>query len=90
MTPIYTEPLRNTPLYRNTTPCTSPPPTSGKSAAWLAGLGEEDEWFCPDCKNDDDIVGGSGKMTKKAMAKGTKDSKRDWGKGFACTGRNKV
>ena len=29
-------------------------------------------------------------MTKKAMAKGTKDSKRDWGKGFACTGRNKV
>jgi E3 ubiquitin-protein ligase UHRF1 len=62
----------------------------GKSAAWLAGLGEEDEWFCPECKNDDDIVGGSGKMTKKKMAAGTKDSKRDWGKGFACTGRNKT
>ena len=61
----------------------------GKSAAWLAGLGDDDEWFCPDCKNDDDIVGGSSKMQKKKLAAGTKDTKRDWGKGFACTGRNK-
>ena len=62
----------------------------GKSAAWLAGLGDDDEWFCPDCKNDDDIVGGSSKMAKKKLAAGTKDSGRDWGKGFACTGRNKT
>jgi len=62
----------------------------GKSMAWLAGLGDDDEWFCPDCKNDDDIVGGSSKMAKKKLAAGTKESTRDWGKGFACTGRNKT
>merc|ERR1719400_61231 len=40
--------------------------------------------------NDDDIVGGSSKMAKKKLAAGTKESTRDWGKGFACTGRNKT
>ena len=66
------------------------PKCIGKSAAWLAGLGDDGEWFCPDCKNDDDIVGGSSKMAKKKLAAGTKESTRDWGKGFACTGRNKT
>ena len=28
-------------------------------------------------------------MQKKKLAAGTKDTKRDWGKGFACTGRSK-
>ena len=62
----------------------------GKSAAWLAGLGGDDEWFCPDCKNDDDIVGGTNKMAKKKFAVGTKDGTNDRGKGFACTGSNKT
>ena len=45
----------------------------------------DSEWFCPDCKNDNDIVGGKLKMTKKKTGEG-----RDWGKGFACTGRTKT
>ena len=28
-------------------------------------------------------------MQKKKLAAGTKDSKRDWGKEFTCTGRSK-
>ena len=45
-----------------------------------------EEWFCPLCKNDDDIVGGSKEMKKKKLL----SNNRDWGKGFACQGRTKV
>ena len=44
----------------------------------------EEDWYCPDCKNDNDIVGGKLKMTKKKTGEG-----RDWGRGFACQGRTK-
>jgi len=59
----------------------------------LKVLPEEDEWFCPECKNEDDIVKAGEKMKvgkKKAkMPSATCDSKRDWGKGFATAGRTK-
>jgi len=55
----------------------------------LTALPTEDEWFCPECKNDDNIVGGKVKMTKK-KAGPAGDSTRDWGQGFATAGRTKV
>ena len=47
----------------------------------------EDEWFCPLCKRDVDIVGvgGSKQMAKKKLS----DNNRDWGKGMACQGGTK-
>ena len=47
---------------------------------------EQDEWFCPLCKRDVDIVGVGG---SKQMAKKKSGSDRDWGKGMACQGRTK-
>eukprot|EP00092_Neocalanus_flemingeri_P020389 GFUD01022087.1.p1 GENE.GFUD01022087.1~~GFUD01022087.1.p1 ORF type:complete len:755 (-),score=252.74 GFUD01022087.1:131-2395(-) len=55
----------------------------------MTSLPTEDEWFCPECKNEDNIVGGNVKMGKKKAGYGTKDSKRDWGQGFATVGRTK-
>jgi len=56
----------------------------------MTSLPTEDEWFCPECKNDDNIVGGKVKMGKRKIVGGTGDSKRDWGQGFATVGRTKV
>jgi len=60
----------------------------------LKALPEEDEWFCPECKNEDNIVKIGDKMKvgkKKAkMPSATGDTKRDWGQGFATVGRTKV
>ena len=47
-------------------------------------LQSDDEWFCPDCKNDDNIVGGNVKMAKKKV-----NSNAKWGGGFATAGRTK-
>jgi len=55
----------------------------------MTTLPTDDEWFCPECKNDDNIVGGKVKMAKK-KAGPAGDSNRDWGKGFATVGRTKV
>ena len=51
--------------------------------------------FCPLCKNDDSEIVKAGeklkdskKKAKMASAKG--NTSRDWGKGFACAGRQKV
>eukprot|EP00090_Calanus_glacialis_P008127 TRINITY_DN16464_c0_g1_i4.p1 TRINITY_DN16464_c0_g1~~TRINITY_DN16464_c0_g1_i4.p1 ORF type:complete len:757 (-),score=288.61 TRINITY_DN16464_c0_g1_i4:194-2464(-) len=55
----------------------------------MTSLPTEDEWFCPECKNEDNIVGGKVKMGKKKAGPGTGDSKRDWGQGFATVGRTK-
>lgn len=51
--------------------------------------------FCPLCKNDDTEIVKAGeklkeskKKAKMASAKG--NTSRDWGKGFACAGRQKV
>lgn len=59
----------------------------------LKALPEDDEWFCPECKNDDDIVKAGEKVKvgkKKAkMISNTGTTKRDWGNGFATVGRTK-
>jgi len=59
----------------------------------LKAMPEDDEWFCPECKNEDDIVKIGEKMKvgkKKAkMPSATGDTKRDWGQGFATVGRTK-
>jgi len=54
----------------------------------MTSLPTEDEWFCPECKNEDNIVGGNVKMGKK-KAGPSGDCKRDWGQGFATVGRTK-
>jgi len=54
----------------------------------MTSLPTEDEWFCPECKNEDNIVGGNVKMGKK-KAGPAGDCKRDWGQGFATVGRTK-
>jgi len=56
----------------------------------MTSLPTDDEWFCPECKNDDNIVGGKIKMGKKKAGPGAGDTDRDWGKGFATVGRTKV
>lgn len=55
---------------------------------------EDDEWFCPDCKNVDDIVKAGqkqedGKKKKNMASKKNPECTRDWGKGFATVGRTK-
>lgn len=59
----------------------------------LKAIPEDDEWFCPECKNDDAIVKAGEKMKvgkKKAkLPSASADCKRDWGKGFATVGRSK-
>ncbi|XP_065904342.1 E3 ubiquitin-protein ligase UHRF1-like [Dysidea avara] len=67
--------------------CLDPPVTS---------LPTDEQWFCPDCKNDTSAVVTAGeklKMSKKKskmMSNINKDCTRDWGKGMACVGRTKV
>lgn len=61
----------------------------------LKEIPEDDEWFCPDCKNEDDIVKAGekqedGKKKKKMASKANpQNCNRDWGKGFATVGRTK-
>ena len=61
----------------------------------LKAIPEEDEWFCPECKNEDDIVKAGekqedGKKKKKMASKANpQSSNRDWGKGFATVVRTK-
>ena len=55
---------------------------------------EDDEWFCPDCKNEDNIVKAGqkqedGKKKKNMASKKNPECTRDWGKGFATVGRTK-
>ncbi|KOC67234.1 E3 ubiquitin-protein ligase UHRF1 [Habropoda laboriosa] len=62
--------------------CLNPPLTS---------IPEEDYWYCPECKNDENEIVKAGdklKQTKK-ITKENSNSKRDWGKGMACVGRTK-
>ncbi|XP_029037655.2 E3 ubiquitin-protein ligase UHRF1-like [Osmia bicornis bicornis] len=62
--------------------CLNPPLTS---------IPEEDYWYCPECKNDENEIVKAGdklKQTKKKTNENT-NSKRDWGKGMACVGRTK-
>lgn len=62
--------------------CLNPPLTS---------IPEEDYWYCPECKNDENEIVKAGdklKQTKKKTNENS-NSKRDWGKGMACVGRTK-
>jgi len=53
----------------------------------MTSLPEEDEWFCPECKNENDIVCAGGKAMKAKERKN--NSTRDWGRGQATEGRTK-
>ncbi|KAL1132206.1 hypothetical protein AAG570_010163 [Ranatra chinensis] len=60
----------------------------------LSDIPDADEWYCSECKNDEnEIVKAGGKLKeskKKAkMASANSNSSRDWGKGMACVGRTK-
>ncbi|XP_054280834.1 E3 ubiquitin-protein ligase UHRF1-like [Macrosteles quadrilineatus] len=61
----------------------------------LEAIPDTNEWYCSNCKNDEnEIVGAGGKLKeskKKAkMASKQNNTTRDWGKGMACVGRTKV
>lgn len=66
----------------------------------LSKVPEEDEWYCPSCKNDENeivMVGNKLRDSKKKKnriaakedRKNKDKEKRDWGKGMACAGRTK-
>ncbi|XP_070564382.1 E3 ubiquitin-protein ligase UHRF1-like [Ptychodera flava] len=61
----------------------------------LESIPDEDDWYCPACKNDDSVVVKAGEKLKgskkkQKMASATSSTNRDWGKGMACVGRTKV
>uniref|UniRef100_G3TQN3 E3 ubiquitin-protein ligase UHRF n=1 Tax=Loxodonta africana TaxID=9785 RepID=G3TQN3_LOXAF len=61
----------------------------------LSSIPDEDEWYCPECRNDASEVVLAGEKLKESkkkakMASATSSSQRDWGKGMACVGRTKV
>lgn len=65
--------------------CLSPP---------LSSIPDEDEWYCPECRNDASEVVLAGEKLKESkkkakMASATSSSRRDWGKGMACVGRTR-
>ncbi|KAK7467888.1 hypothetical protein BaRGS_00036893 [Batillaria attramentaria] len=60
----------------------------------LTAIPDEDEWYCPSCKRDENEVVKAGEKLKESkkkskMASATGTSNRDWGKGMACVGRTK-
>eukprot|EP00795_Rhopilema_esculentum_P000042 gene42-9646_t len=61
----------------------------------LESIPDEDEWYCPECRNDPtEIVQVGDKLKsskrKQKMASTSGNSQRDWGKGMACVGRTKI
>lgn len=61
----------------------------------LDAIPDIDEWYCPECKNDENEIVKAGdklkesKKKKKLPSAKEKEGKRDWGKGMACAGRTK-
>ncbi|XP_047369936.1 E3 ubiquitin-protein ligase UHRF1-like [Vespa velutina] len=58
----------------------------------LISIPEEDYWYCPECKNDENEIVKAGdklKQSKKKTNTNESSIKRDWGKGMACVGRTK-
>ncbi|XP_063066746.1 E3 ubiquitin-protein ligase UHRF2-like [Engraulis encrasicolus] len=61
----------------------------------LATIPEDEDWYCPTCKNDTDEVVKAGEKLKASKKKAkmpsalNTGSQRDWGKGMACVGRTK-
>ncbi|CAG00621.1 unnamed protein product [Tetraodon nigroviridis] len=65
--------------------CLNPPLTS---------IPEDEDWYCPSCRNDSSEVVLAGEKLKESkkkskMASASSSSQRDWGKGMACVGRTK-
>uniref|UniRef100_A0A4W4ELA1 E3 ubiquitin-protein ligase UHRF n=1 Tax=Electrophorus electricus TaxID=8005 RepID=A0A4W4ELA1_ELEEL len=65
--------------------CLTPPLTS---------IPEDEDWYCPECRNDASEVVLAGEKLKESkkkakMASASSSSQRDWGKGMACVGRTK-
>ncbi|NXY89855.1 UHRF1 ligase, partial [Alcedo cyanopectus] len=65
--------------------CLSPP---------LSSIPEDEDWYCPECRNDTSEVVLAGEKLKESkkkqkMASANSSSRRDWGKGMACVGRTK-
>lgn len=60
----------------------------------LSSIPEDEDWYCPTCKNDTSEVVKAGEKLKASkkkakMPSATTESQRDWGKGMACVGRTK-
>eukprot|EP00088_Acartia_fossae_P020781 TRINITY_DN2230_c0_g1_i1.p1 TRINITY_DN2230_c0_g1~~TRINITY_DN2230_c0_g1_i1.p1 ORF type:complete len:698 (+),score=216.45 TRINITY_DN2230_c0_g1_i1:39-2132(+) len=53
----------------------------------LTSLPEQDDWYCPQCKNENNIVCAGGKAMKVKERK--EGGGRDWGRGQATEGRSK-
>ncbi|XP_076371626.1 E3 ubiquitin-protein ligase UHRF1-like isoform X2 [Tachypleus tridentatus] len=60
----------------------------------LDDVPDVEEWYCPECKNDETEVVRAGEKLKESrkkakMASANCASSRDWGKGMACVGRTR-
>ncbi|KAI1904808.1 hypothetical protein AGOR_G00009490 [Albula goreensis] len=60
----------------------------------LATIPDDEDWYCPTCKNDTSEVVKAGEKLKTSkkrakMPSANTESQRDWGKGMACVGRTK-
>lgn len=60
----------------------------------LSQIPEDEDWYCPSCKNDTSEVVRAGEKLKESkkkakMPSASTASQRDWGKGMACVGRTK-
>ncbi|KAI4886883.1 hypothetical protein NFI96_022587 [Prochilodus magdalenae] len=60
----------------------------------LTTIPADEDWYCPECRNDASEVVLAGEKLKESkkkakMASASSSSQRDWGKGMACVGRTK-
>ncbi|NXL98256.1 UHRF1 ligase, partial [Tyrannus savana] len=60
----------------------------------LSSIPDDEDWYCPECRNDASEVVLAGERLKESkkkqkMASANSSSRRDWGKGMACVGRTK-
>ncbi|KAM4809973.1 E3 ubiquitin-protein ligase UHRF1 [Rhinophrynus dorsalis] len=60
----------------------------------LSTIPQDEDWYCPDCRNDASEVVLAGEKLKESkkkakMASASSSSQRDWGKGMACVGRTR-
>ncbi|XP_070787994.1 E3 ubiquitin-protein ligase UHRF1 [Pituophis catenifer annectens] len=60
----------------------------------LSRIPDDEDWYCPECRNDVNEVVLAGEKLKESkkkskMASANSSSQRDWGKGMACVGRTR-
>ncbi|XP_074834746.1 E3 ubiquitin-protein ligase UHRF1 isoform X1 [Carettochelys insculpta] len=60
----------------------------------LSNIPDDEDWYCPECRNDASEVVLAGEKLKESkkkakMASANSSSRRDWGKGMACVGRTR-